>query len=420
MALVLHAAVLHAAAGSLSFGENPPSSYEYGLHTTLPATFGQGEFTFELWVQLDPAFPVGPCIPDTPGQRSNWCDEDEIPYGGSSWWFSGNFLLDGHNNGSCFCDGTFSLQFYGGGRLRWLFGDGDDPGPGDVWSVGAFPASSTPGLRDGDWHQITLVRRFVGVSESRLELWIDGSLIDDETSGVRTDMRTYWDSWPGFPAGQEGWFWGAEKQAAIGVLTQYEDHKGLLDELRFWSRAKSAAEIAADYDLEVTGSELGLVAWFPFDENGGSQTCDRLDPGFCMTLIDNPMLGLWSVAEAPLRAASGVGQVPGRASQGVPLTLAKTGPGVVTLDWGGSCSADADDFAVYRGQLGVPGDYSSETCSTGGATSWDVPLATAGGEFFIVVPRDGTREGSYGSDSGGNRRSPSSTPCVAEFAPGGC
>lgn len=170
------------------------------------------------------------------------------PYSSGSWWFDGNFLLDGHNNNACcgFSDGTFSLQFYGGGRVRWLFGDGMSAGPGGVWSIGAFPATNTPTLLDGEWHQLTLVRRWSGTSDADLELWIDGALVDSETSTVRTDMTFWWDTWPGFGA-QAGWFWGTEKQAAIGVLSQYEDYKGLVDEVRFWSRAKSAAEIAQEF-----------------------------------------------------------------------------------------------------------------------------------------------------------------------------
>ena len=110
-------------------------------------------------------------------------------------------------------------------------------------------------------------------------------LIDFETSARRTNMATsYWDSWTGFPANQRGWFWGAEKQAAIGSIAQWEDYKGLIDELRFWSRAKSAAEIAVGYDDPVVGNESGLVGWYAFDEGQGTSLCDTLQPTRCMTL----------------------------------------------------------------------------------------------------------------------------------------
>ena len=72
----------------------------------------------------------------------------------------------------------------------------------------------------------------------------------------------YWNGWNGFTSGQQGWFWGVEKQAAVGVLTQYEDYKGLIDELRFWSIAKSPTQLANNWQAAVTGSETGLVGWY--------------------------------------------------------------------------------------------------------------------------------------------------------------
>lgn len=285
-------------AGSLFFVQNDPGDHEYGQQVLLPPGFGEGEFTFELWIKPDDSFPVGPTTDGTAGQLINWSDADEVPYSSGSWWFEGNFLIDGHNNAS-FHDGTFSLQFYGGGRVRWLFGDGAVAGPGGHWSVGAFPAASTPSLLDGLWHQLTLVRRWSGASDADLELWIDGALVATETSPVRTDMRGWWDAWPGFPSGQQGWFYGAEKQAAIGVLPQYEDFKGNMDEMRFWSRAKSPAEIAADYQKPVSGNEPGLVGYFALSEESGTATCDDLDPSRCIQLVNVPPQ-IWSTEDAPL------------------------------------------------------------------------------------------------------------------------
>ncbi len=287
-----------ARAESLSFIANGPNDHEYGLLTSIPTGFGEGEFTMELWLKPDDSYAVGTIASGTPGQLTLWAAADVEPYSSGGWWFRGNFLLDGHNN-SAFENGTFSLQFYGGGRVRWLFGDGVVAGPGGHWSVGAFPATNTPTLLDGQWHQLTMVRRWSGVTDANLELWIDGVLIGVETSFARTDMRAYWDEWSGFPVGQEGWFWGAEKQAAIGAISQYEDYKGLVDEIRFWSLAKSPAEIASGFSDPVSGSEPGLVGVVRFDEGSGLQACDALNPAQCITLI-NTMPSVWSPSEAPV------------------------------------------------------------------------------------------------------------------------
>ena len=314
IALALALAVLHAptpAAGSeardlagsapstrsLAFFVNPPSEYDYGLQLVLPPNFGTGEFTLELWIRPDDSFPVG-STGGGAGQLNNWSDADEEPYSSGSWWFAGNFLLDGHNNND-FQNGTFSLQMYGGGRLRWLFGDGVGAGPGGHWSVGAFPATTTPSLLDGAWHRVDLVRRWAGATDAQLELWIDGALVATETSFVRTDMRTWWDSWSGFPSGQEGWFWTTEKQAAIGVLSQYEDYKGLVDELRFFDRALTPAELAVGGGCPVNGGPSGHYA---IEDGAGTSTCDTVDPSRCIALVDMKP-GFWSTDAAPECAA---------------------------------------------------------------------------------------------------------------------
>jgi hypothetical protein len=284
-------------AGSISFVENLPFDSDFGLLQDSPTGFGEGEFTFEVWILPDNSYPVGP-TESGDDQRLNWSDEDLSPYSSWTWWYAGNFLIDGHNN-SDFKEGTFSLQFYGGGRVRWLFGDGVLAGPGGHWSVGAYPATETASLLDGLWHQVTLVRRFVGEQESQLELWIDGSLVDTEMSPVRTDMTTYWGSWPGFPAGQQGWFLGAEKQAAIDILAQYEDFKGLVAEMRFWTRAKSYEEIESEWSDPIDGGEHGLVGLFKFAEGEGSVTCDEIDLARCFELI-NMKPGYWSPESPPI------------------------------------------------------------------------------------------------------------------------
>ncbi len=280
---------------SLAFFANAPRDYDYGAQTAIPPGFGAGEFTFELWIKPDDSFPVGP-ISDGDARRDNWASEDVQPYSVSGWWFTGNFLLDGHNNLNFrFRDGTFSLQLYCGGRLRWLLGDGEQ-----LWGLQAYPATNTPSLLDGGWHHVTLVRRWSGGSSSNLEIWIDGNLVNSQTSPRRTDMRTFWDDWSAFPADQKGWFWGAEKQAAktLNSVDQYEDYKGLVDEARFYTRAKTALEIADNYRLAADTLDSALVGLFAFSEGTGVKTEDDLSTS-AIDLV-NMKSGYWSPENAPL------------------------------------------------------------------------------------------------------------------------
>ncbi len=136
------------ALGSLSYTVNAQREHDYGLQTTLPSAFGTGEFTLEVWIKPDDSFPVGP-VGGGREQLTNWSDVNVASYADGAWWYQGNFLLDGHNNNN-FASGTFSLQFYDGGRLRWMFGDQGNMPPGGVWAVGAGGAN--PRLLDGSWH----------------------------------------------------------------------------------------------------------------------------------------------------------------------------------------------------------------------------------------------------------------------------
>ncbi len=131
-------------------------------------------------------------------QLANWSDADPKPYSDSGWWLTGNFLLDGHTRpqgflGGATREGTFSLQFHGGGRLRWMFADGDLDVPGKVWAVQAWPASATPSLLDGRWHHVAAVRRWRAPEGATLELWIDGAKIARTDIPGRVDMRRWWD-----------------------------------------------------------------------------------------------------------------------------------------------------------------------------------------------------------------------------------
>ncbi len=281
-------ALLHAA--SMRLVQNAPYAHDYGQQLLLPPAFGAGEFTVEMWVRLDDSFPVGP-TDGGPEQLINWCDADPEPYSTGTWWFDGNFLLDGHHIGAP-AEGSFDVQFYGAGRVRWLFGDGSLRG------VQAWPADTTPTLLDSRWHLITLVRRWMGGGGAHLELWVDGELVATEDTPRRTDMQQYWSTWDQYPPGLEGWFWGAEKQAAIDIIPQYEDYKGLLDELRLWAIARTPDAIETSWLEPVTGTESGLVAVYRFDEAGGDVACDQLNPTACIHWT-NLVPESWSDEQAP-------------------------------------------------------------------------------------------------------------------------
>jgi chitodextrinase len=340
----MFAGVQFASAASADLKLSSANNFDYLRQLTIPSGFGNGEFTLELWIKPNNSYPTGSTASGS-GQLTNWSSADLAPYSSGGWWYEGNFLLDGHNNAnSNFQNGTFTLQFYGRGRVRWLFGDGASGNvSGKVWSVGAYPATNAPSLLDGQWHHLELVRRFSGSSGSQLELWQDGVLIDTESTPGRPNMRQWWDSWTGFYSNQRGWFWGAEKQAAIGAFSQYEDYKGLVDEVRFWSRAKSSTELNTNWRAAVTGGESGLVGRYAFGEGSGSSTCSSITTSNCITFVNAP--NAWNTGEAPVGGGGGSADT---TAPTTPTNLQGSAgsPTAVALTW--TASTDGVGVASYR------------------------------------------------------------------------
>lgn len=311
MLAVLAAAVSlgsSAEAGAVRFVENRPMEYDFVDIPRLPPSFGRAEFALEMWIKPDPTKPVAETYPASRAQLTAWSSYDPAPYSSDGWWIRGNFLLDGHSRPEGFMagnsrEGTLSLQFYGGGRLRFMFADKKEGMPrGMVYAVQATPAASAPSLLDGRWHHVVALRRWREPAGATLELWIDGERIGATDIPDRTDMRRFWDqpAHPGDPKELGGWSLGAEVMTAWNyAFTQFEDYKGLLDDLRMWDRALAPDEIrrlAGGWTPERR--TRGLVAHFAFEEGGGSLARDAVDPSYQL-ILQRPTPLSWSEENAP-------------------------------------------------------------------------------------------------------------------------
>ncbi len=291
-------------AASLRLLENAPQGHDFADLPALPAEFGAGEFTFELWIKPDADFPVGPVWRASKRQLRNWSDGDPEPYSSPTWWLTGNWLLDGMTRPRGYApgdprEGSFGLQFYGGGRLRWLFADSSDGMPqGMVWAVQAWPAATADALLDGRWHHVAAVRRWRD-GGARLELWIDGRRIAVTDIPQRTDLRRIWRSLPhpDDPTELGGWAIGSEVMSAWDYeFNQYEDYKGLIDEVRLWTRALTPDELAAC--SSAFDGATGLAARYSFDESRGvrvHETHGRLPP----ILLHKTRANSWTGEDAP-------------------------------------------------------------------------------------------------------------------------
>ena len=60
---------------------------------------------------------------------------------------------------------------------------------------------------------------------------------------------------------------------------QCNTFNGRIDELKIWSKVRTASEISANYNKILTGSESGLVAYYHFDETSGTSVADATSNG---------------------------------------------------------------------------------------------------------------------------------------------
>jgi len=271
---------------SLFFTRSNVSFNSRAVLATIPDGFGDGEFALELRIRPSQAGGSIDVGSTTSTKNDRWSSDNVTRYSGAEWWTLGNFLLDGHRNAGN-SSGSFDLQLYDSGRLRWLFADSAaDARPGDLHAV-----QGGPRLLDGSWHRAVCVRRWDGSSGAVLELWIDGELVDSESSTARTNMASnYWDAWTGFPVGERNWMLGVEKISALGG-NRWERYMGLVDDVRFYGRAPSEGE------LESQSISSGLIAAYSCDEGVGVEVA--ASPSGPSMSLANATPDIWSPEGAP-------------------------------------------------------------------------------------------------------------------------
>jgi len=401
---------LATARNCLQFVTNATNDYEYAVQDTIPNGFGDGEFTMRIRLRCDPTTPIGSTVP-SPGIRENYSTEDRTPYGTATWWYDGNFLLDGFNNNAVY-DGTFAIQIYGSGRIRWLFADGSGGIPtGFMWAAQAAVTEDAPSILDGSVHTIELVRRWAGASDADLELWVDGVLIGTEQSDVRTNMATtYWDSWTGYPAGEEGWFWGSEKLTANGDLADYPDFKGELYELDFYDYAKTTTQLQEEFNNEADLTDTGLVGRYAFPEGTGSSTFE--DGGSDSISLNNAQGGGWWTTWVPpllhfypRGAVDGLTGMAGTASLALTPSATLTGSGALAgavalamaptgvLDGLGALAGSVSLALNPAGTMQAVGELAGTTSLTFGITGTVQGTGALAGSASLTFTPTGTIAG---------------------------
>jgi hypothetical protein len=94
--------------------------------------------------------------------------------------------------------------------------------------------------------------------------------------------------------------------------------------------------------------------------------------------------------------------------------------GKLRISWSQSCSAGAEDYAIYEGVIGDWYSHVALDCSDDGADLREDITPSSGNRYYLVVPLNANDEGSYGTASDGTSRPPGGSACVASQALAAC
>src|SRR5208282_2285818 len=86
----------------------------------------------------------------------------------------------------------------------------------------------------------------------------------------------------------------------VGITGAGDYMVGLIDEVRVWDVARTQAQIQANMNCELAGTEPGLDGYWRFDEGTGTTTADSSGHGFTGSLIWQDLYPIWVPSTAPI------------------------------------------------------------------------------------------------------------------------
>jgi len=152
--------------------------------------------------------------------------------------------------------------------------------------------------------------------------------------------------------------------------------------------APSLTPASIEYALEVTG--------IPVVDATNGRTYPRID---CLAALNAMILPSGRVPESSLR-------------------VSREASGDLFLTWDPSCGESDNDYEIYEGELGSFASHQPITCTTV-AETFRTFTPSDGNRYYLVVPRNWYREGSYGLRSDGSERPQGVGACVARLT-GAC
>lgn len=162
--------------------------------------------------------------------------------------------------------------------------------------------------------------------------------------------------------------------------------------------ARAGSKYVLSFDVPTTVGPPGATTYVP----GQLVAWDGLTYSLFQTLTGWPITG----EVAGVATGGNPGRVP-------PTILVNKAGANVTVSWSASCSAGADDYAIYEGTIGTWYSHTSKVCTDAGHDLTETFAPGAGSDYYLVVPKDSFEEGSYGRASSGIERPVGAAVCVA-------
>lgn len=133
----------------------------------------------------------------------------------------------------------------------------------------------------GEWYHLAAVH---DQTQGKLLFYINGMLDRsvEMSSAAHTNDRSI--------------FIGAREYLTSG--NPFAFFKGEIDEIRIWNVARSSNDINASMGHRLTGSETGLVAYWPFDDGNGTTAEDVTGNGHTAELHNG---ATWKISTAPVQ-----------------------------------------------------------------------------------------------------------------------
>ena len=75
---------------------------------------------------------------------------------------------------------------------------------------------------------------------------------------------------------------------------------GMMDDVRIWSDVRTEAEIVDNMNIELTGNEDNLLAYYPMNQSDGTNLLNAVSDTFDGTLVNMTGSNCWMVSDAPV------------------------------------------------------------------------------------------------------------------------